>query len=500
MEHQRPRGIARFDSATGMARAIGAFLHGRDFASLSGSTLADLVMPLTNYLPGRAADWIYSVGGVTEAISADSIERISFDAISRWIVDLFPRRGYPAAFIGSSNGALTHLAAALQVPWLPQTFLCPIRRPWSDPDDVARAFSDGRQVTERLLKAQPSMSVHHMHDPNQDRLMLRTMSYFRLKHRSLPPAYRDFLSHCLPAGATIYIDECTHEWPVTRTSDRSVFQFGAVGGLQPVEYFEGNEELRRYFRRYRVNREKWNPPAPDDSAPEAEWGFDPALMEDLVNLAHKRAWRIVRLRFDHPEALSPLTVALYKAWYESLGISAARLLVESFILLGPRHALRLHALPLWLVFAVRPSQQRLADFLDRQPRFDEIDLLLFSHGTEGAGLAGMAGWRRQLAKARLRGRFIGVNENRYPRDFATFSHFNRALTDLGPSCDLPPPMALKMFEDLLRLHAASNDVVVEYNEDPGRQSAHACQHDRPRSAIPSRLDPSKPNAGNHACD
>jgi hypothetical protein len=84
----------------------------------------------------------------------------------------------------------------------------------------------------RILAAQPDISVHHMLDPNQDRLMLRMMSYFRLKYRRVPVAYRNFPTECLPRGGTLHIADGTLRWPVTRTSGRSVFQFGAAGGLE----------------------------------------------------------------------------------------------------------------------------------------------------------------------------------------------------------------------------------------------------------------------------
>src|SRR6266545_3108608 len=127
MTRRPPPGIARFDSAAAMVQAVGSFLHGRDVASLSSSQMLDKTMPLVNQLPRRAAEWIYSVGGMTEAVNGDRIGSIDFDAIADWIINLFPRRAYPAAFIGSSNGALVHIAAALGAPWLPQTFLCPVR-------------------------------------------------------------------------------------------------------------------------------------------------------------------------------------------------------------------------------------------------------------------------------------------------------------------------------------------------------------------------------------
>src|SRR4029434_1955466 len=119
------------------------------------------------------------------------------------------------------------------------------------------------------------------------------------------------------------------------------------------------------------------------------------------------------------------------------GCEPTRLIVESFVLLDPYRTLRLRALPLWLLFCVERSARVLDDFLDREPPFDEIDLMLFSHGTEGVGLAGIEDWRTLLGRARRKGRFLGVDEQRFPRDFATFIRFHHALAELGLPFELP---------------------------------------------------------------
>lgn len=280
--------------------------------------------------------------------------------------------------------------------------------------------------------------------------MLRTMSYFRLKYKSLPSAYRNFLIQHLPRGSTIYIDRCTKRWPVTRTSSRSVFQFGAVGGLEPEEYLKGSEQVANYLARYGVKRTHWDPPETNDTAPEAEWGFDAALADDIAGLAAMHGWRIVALDFENPEALSWLVAAVYRDWYRELGHDVKRLLVDSFVLLDRYRTIRLRAVPFWLVFCVEQSAANLRDFLDREPQFDEIGLMLFSHGTEGVGVVNIEEWRRLLARARRRGYFLGVDEGRYPRDFATFIRFHRALARLSLPLPLPLPLKIERFETLVR--------------------------------------------------
>ncbi len=440
-----------------MARALGAFLNGKDFASLTGSPALDRLLPSVNLLPRRAREWFYAFSGMVEAIGRGRVDRLDLGRIAAWLVGLYPDRIYPAAFIGSSNGALVHLAAALGAPFLPQTFLCPVRRLGADPDDARAGLAAGLSVAAALAAAHPGIAVHHMHDPNQDRLMLRTMSYFRLKHRRLPTAWRAALIRWLPTGATLYMAECTQAWPVLRTGPRSVFQFGAVGGMEAEEYYRGSARVRAYLARYGVDRDGWDPPTPDDTAPEAEWGFDPALRPELEALARERGWRLVALRFALPEALSEVAARLHIAWYRDLGSASLRLIADSFVLMAPRRAQLLRAVPFWLLFGVEPSAERLARFLDAHP-IDRADLFLFSHGTEGVGLAPADTWRR-LA---YRGRLLGVDPERFPRDFATFARFHRAVAALSPVHEAPPLLPPARFEAMLR--AANEGTGVEIAE------------------------------------
>lgn len=460
MNTHPPQGIARFDSAAGMVQALALCLHGQPFDSPSQSPLLDRVMPFANWLPRRARDVAYAVGALGEAVPKRRAGALRAEAIAAWIAGLFPERQYPAAFIGSSNGGIVHLAAALGTPWLPQTYLCPIRQIGVDPDEPRRALEVGRAVGEVLAAGNPDVSVHHMHDPNQDRLMLQTMAYYRLKFRRLPRAYRALLERTLTPAATLFLVECSTSWPVTRVGERLLFQFGAVGGATVEEYFEGGPRVRAYLERYGVARDRWEPPAPDAEAPEAEWGFDPMLRADIEALARSRGWRVARLRFREPEDLSLLAAKLYDAWYRELDLAPTRLLVENFVLMAPLGALEQRLVPFWLVFNTEPSAARLRRFLDTHSPFDEIGLMLFSHGTEGVGVTPIETWRSLLAQARRRGIVLGVDEKAYPRDFATLVRFHRDLDRLGPKQEPPPPLALDRFEAMLREHAAASGVSV----------------------------------------
>ncbi|MGH8419591.1 MAG: hypothetical protein ACRER8_20290 [Pseudomonas sp.] len=447
-----PRGIARFDSAAAMVQALASALNDEPFTSPSQSPVVDKLMLLLNGMPRKSRERIYAFGGMAEGIGRRRASQLDFEAISEWVTGQYADRHYPAAFIGSSNGAMIHLAAAMKIPWLPQTFLCPVRALGNDPDYAQRAFEEGLGTVTNLLDADPRIAVHHMHDPNQDRLMLQQMTYFRLKFQRLPLAYREFLLRNLPRGATLYVNRCDRQWPVTRTGTRSVFQFGATGGATEAEYFDGSARVAEYLGRYGIPRTRWEPPRATEMAPEAEWGFDPALLEDLRELAEQRQWRLVEISYVEPEALSVPTAEIYKQWYAEQGVETKRLLVDSFLLSDPHTTLALRAVPLWLLFGVEPSAALLERYLTQTEGFDEVDLMLFSHGTEGVGLATMQRWQQALSKAAGVTRLIGVDANRYPRDFATFTRFARDLQQLKPRFQSPLPMSLDFFEPALQRH------------------------------------------------
>jgi hypothetical protein len=76
--------------------------------------------------------------------------------------------------------------------------------------------------------------------------------------------------------------------------------------------------------------------------------------------------------------------------------------------------------------------------------------MLFSHGVESAGMAPIERWRRVLHRGQRRGRFIGVDERAYPRDFAVFARYHadlkRRVRDRYP---LPDPLSLAELETFL---------------------------------------------------
>lgn len=425
-----------------MAAATARFLHGRGFPVL-GKEYGELLRPLLvglNHLPERSRRWLYRAGSGREGLPAEVLARADADALSRTITRRFPPRRYPGLLIGSTPGSAVHLAAALGVPLLPQTLLVPLRHRGIGLDDPCADIAEARPTAEALLAANPDLVVHHMADPTNDRLTLARFSYFRVKRTALGRPYTEFITQHVEPGGTLYIVESRHCWPTTRISDRYFFQFGGVGGLEPDEYLHGGTRVAEFLAAQGSELRAWSAPAADEDRPEAEWGFQPDLADDIERLAGRLGLRVVRLCFDHADDLSPFVAELYRWWYRRLGRPDDRLFVESFVLVDPYWSIRAGAVPYWITFNAEPGVRRLAAYLDRAEPYDVIEATLISNGTWTPGLAGPAEWRPIFDRAASAGRLAGVDAGRFPTDLAVFARYRDSLRRTRPRWPLPTPL------------------------------------------------------------
>ena len=434
---------ADFDSATVMAAATAHFLAGRGFPIL-GRPHGDLLRPALvglNHLPERARRWLYRAGSGREGIPAETLARADSDELARSITRRYPRRRYPGVLVGSTPGGAAHLAAALGMPLLPQTLLLPLRHRGIDIDDPSADVDQARPVAEALLASNPDLIVHHMSDPTNDRLTLARFSYFRVKRTALGKAYEQFLAEQVAPGGTVYVLDCSHRWPTAQISDRYFFQFGGVGGLSPDEYLHGGSQVAEFLAAQGSARRAWSAPVPDSEQPEAEWGFQPALDDDVERVAGRLGLRVVRIRFDQADDLSPFVAELHRWWYRRLGRPADRLFVESFVLVDPHWTLRAAAIPYWVTFNSRQGVARLAQYLEGVDPYEVIEATLISNGTWTPGLAGPEDWRDVLGRARIEGRLAGVDAARFPTDLAVFARYRDSLRRAEPRWPVPAPLS-----------------------------------------------------------
>jgi len=147
---------------------------------------------------------------------------------------------------------------------------------------------------------------------------------------------------------------------------------------------------------------------------------------------------------------------LYASWYREHGFAAKELLVESFILMDPHRTLRAGLVPFWMFFNLIPSLDSLETYLDARSPFDEIAIMLFSHGVRSIGLATIDEWNRCLARARERGFYVGVDTRAYPQDFATFVNYSRDLERYFGKADLDVPLLpYSRARDFIQAHSGN---------------------------------------------
>ncbi|HET6654986.1 MAG TPA: hypothetical protein VFH57_01960 [Gammaproteobacteria bacterium] len=442
------RAVAGYDSSSSMLRALALCLHDRDtpvlgIAPASVEPFADPFLKALDRLPRGAREALFTWGGIAEALPLDRFREVDAEAIAEWLVERYPRRPYPAIFIGSSNGALIHLAAALGCPWLPQTLLLPVRRRYIHMDEPREIAAETMGAARGMLDANPNVALHQMHDPVQDRLPVRRMSYFRMKYLRLPNAYRRFLDECLALGGRIIIANCEYAWPTTQLADRHVFQFGGVGGANFDDLFRGTPAVREFLSGYGSHRERWDPPEPDAERVEAEWGFREELRADITAYAEANHRKVQEIRFKHPMEVSGPVADLHRWWYQKHGTPIKRLLVEQFVYVEPWWAPRLGAVPFWTLFGTEPSWRRLVDYLRTAPPYDDMRIALFSHGTFSIGMATGSEWQGLLSYAKHGGGFVGTDPGIFPLDVRTIVGFHRDVSRLDGRVDPPPPLTLQ---------------------------------------------------------
>jgi hypothetical protein len=447
------RAVASFDSASSFLRVLAQHLHGSSSPALGLGAAARAtggVLPLVNRLPSKAREALYTWSGWSEALAPRRVGDVDTDAIASWACSHYPRRRYPAVMIGSSSGAVAHLGALAGIPWLPQTFLVPIRHRRLDPDEPKTAIAELAQARADFVAANPGVAVHHMHDANQDRLMIRLMGYFRYKYRALPAAYAEFLRDCLEPGGTVLVVDCAEQWPTSDVGTRQLFQHGAVGDATPDEYAVGGERVAAFLAENGSRRRSWDAPEPDAHSPEAEWGFDAALLPHLEQLCATEGWSLERLRFPRADALSGPVSDLYRSWYAEQGVPSSRLLAGCFALMDAHLPLARGLVPYWTLFGTRAAQSTLDEYLRQADPYDEIHLGLFSHGTHSIGYARIEDWNQVLKHARRRGAYCGVDTSAYPQDFASNVRFHRAAAALPATDPLPATAPWPWIRDRLR--------------------------------------------------
>lgn len=451
--------ISSMDSSTTAVLALAARLHGRDFAGIG--VLPPIPAPLAyalNLPPRRIREEFYKLAAVVQSFPIEKVLKIDPDNIARWVVDQYPPIRFCGAAAGSANGAIIYLLAAMGLPWLPQTFLVPVRRRMH-PDAIKEDMTWGLQSLAPLLDSRSELFIQQMHDPLQDRLMIQRMAMLRIKLLTMPTVYRTMLSS-MPENSPLYIIDCRYRWPRVRRGERYAFQTGGLGELSNDEYKNGGPRVSEFLRAWNSPRARWDPPATNEEGPEAEWGYCEELTDDLRKIADRHRLRLLRIRFEHPESISALVADCYRWWYRLRGVTTSRVVGSCFAVLDPSLMIQTGSIPYWLSFNTNSSAQRLDQYLKSRGPFDECFTMLMSDGVKKIGGASIPSWKQVLKRsARKRYGLFGTDSTAYPSDQASFiqyhSDFKRCISQRIP---FPAPLTPSEMERFFLEHGKHHGV------------------------------------------
>lgn len=410
----------RFDSASTPVRVVAAALAKQRDVGLCLSPAFQVAVHVTAFIPKAVGTPLYSWGAARQAMRPDELTgNLDADAAKGMVEPYKATRRFPALFIGSPVGSIADLAVAAGAAFLPQTFLVLVRTAKRDPDDIQSLIRASAPLATSLSHCFPKTIIHQMHDPQNDRLTVGRVAYFRMKWRRLPNLYRRFITERLEPGGTIFIVDCRYKWPVLRFSEKHTFQIGGLGGIEPGEYLQ----------RYGYSASEWKPER------EAEWGYDDALTADITEAASVRKQSVVRIAFDHPQDFSGPVARLFR---ENISRkNPSRLLVTNFAMLAPVHVLATGAVPYWSVWNDITSLNRLSQFLSSEEPFDMIDSLLFQNGAHAQGQATARQWLEILQKHANRSRLVGLKMEQHPFDFAALERYRRVLRRIETEPRIP---------------------------------------------------------------
>lgn len=467
--------VTDFESSVNAVRAVSGFLEGQGHAAMgtgpSSETLAGAVTALPESARAKAFQW----AGRGDALPPTKLGDISVDAIDQWVVDQYSKddadgqpQQFPVIVVGSVSGAAFFLSAALGAPYLPQTTLVSVNDGDTHPDDITGAMDAWAPAARHIAAQNPRVSVHHMHDPAQDRPMMQQAAFFRLKRRELGPVYEEFIRTHLAPGGVILTLESTRTWRAVETGQRSYFQFGCLGGLPEEEYTTGSERVAEFLRAQGSDCRSWTAPEPTTRTPDGEWGSDPALQEDADRLAEEAGYRRRRLHMNEPQDASAFVAELHRDWYSRLGDAPSRLLVQTYTHVDPYWTLATRSVPFWNRFHKEPSFDVLSEYLDSAEQYQDIFVSLFAHGVESPALVHPPEWQRLAVNhAGRHGEVIGIDWDAYPLDTGAAFRYQEAMKKLDEHRDIPDPLTVEEVDGFAERYGilTRSDSLPEHRDD-----------------------------------
>ncbi|MFV2103199.1 hypothetical protein [Micromonospora sp. LOL_024] len=398
--------------------------------------------------PVRRAAAIRTAGRI--ALTAGQTAEVDAARVAQWFVDQYPRRRYPGVLLGSPHGGAAHLAVALGMPWLPAGFEMTAHWPQGAVDRPRAAMDHGAAMAGRILAGNPDLHLRQVHCPASRGAMAGATVALAGRWRTMPAAYRRFLTERLAPGTPVLVLEDTRTWPVLDAADGHSFQVGSpASGLDPVDFHPDSHVLRQVLRSAGGDSAHWVPPEISASPGAAEQGVESAFERGVRQWAARRGHPLHRILFPTPEVLSAATADLYRRWLRAAGKTGDRLVVECGRLLDPWQVIRAGLVPYWCENSARRSVEQVEWWLAGSESFSSVDVLPEPPGVRSPALAGLPQWLAVAGFGRRRRALDRTSARGYP---VTSVPTRRATEVLrAQPYDLPSPAPLAVADALAAL-------------------------------------------------
>jgi hypothetical protein len=306
------------------------------------------------------------------SVLAEDAGRIDAESVAEWIISRYPAGTYPAVVLGSPHGAAVHLAADLGGPWLPTSF--PVRVPWDGAaEDWRGACAAGAAVVDRIVTANPEVTVRQVHDPVRNGHLCGSTLTLHVRWRRLPCAYRDFLHDRLAAGARSLFLRDVRTWPVLHRTPEHSFQVGSpVSGRRPYDYMTDDQIFADFMCSI---GHAWLRPHVALPHRYAESAGEPQLEAELRQVSATTARRTHRVLYPNPETLSACVADLYRDCLAGDERGPQQCVVEIERLLDPRRVLTSRTVPYWCESDSRHAVSAAEWWLAGSRPFDHVDVL-----------------------------------------------------------------------------------------------------------------------------
>ena len=393
-------------------------------------------MPMLGRRPGVRDDLrarVLASDAVVEALPVDEVARLDAAAVAAWITGRYRAASYPAAILGSPHGSAAHLAAAMGAAWLPSGFTVSVPWPGGTVGGWGSAADWGAGLAERILDANPEVSVRQVHDPLQRGPLCATTVTLHVRWRRVPEAYRRFLrSRIAPDGAALHFRDLRN-WPVRELFDRYGFQVGSpVSGWAPQDYSLTNPSFQRSLAA--LGEERWADPDPGLPGRYAEPSGEPEFDQDLRGCG-VASYRVL---YPRPGVLSAFVADLYRAWLRADHRSDGHCVVGSGALVDPWQVYASGLVPYWCEAATRRCVEGAEWWLAGSTPFDDVIVLPQPPGVLSEAHAVAGQWRSIAAFARRRPHVDRLAMSRYPLLPMSAAHAASALSTVLPAADGPP--------------------------------------------------------------